>query len=542
MPCGAANSAPGWYGLDKNNFGPRFSIAYSPEDGLGAKMMGKGSVFRAGFATMYDHYGSDMITNLDSTGSPGLATSVSQPVNTDFSSATRYIGGALPALPSVASGSFPFTPATIVGGFGSYVSVSPNLVAPYSYVMNASYSREIPGKNTIEIGYIGRLGHKQLLQQDTFQPLTQFKDPQSGQTWAQAATVLRQLSDSGVTPAQIKANPAMVATVPFIENMFPALANLYIPGSATANYFDMVYRQNAGSQLDALNQVDRGPSKQFPNCIVRTGCNTFFPLQNAGNRTWVNAGSSSFHGLLVTLRRRYSNGLSYDFNYTWSHSIDTSSSPEGGAGAGGAVIQDSFNPAAFRGPSDFDARHQINSNVLYELPFGTNKLILSGASKFVNQIVGGWQVSMLARYRSGLPTTISYGGLYPTNYLTSAIAIVKPGSTVPATGVNFDQNGAPSIFRSTTASSNFIEQYPGGTGTRGIVRLAPFRNFDIALAKAFPLPFEGHRIQFRAEAFNAFNNVNFYNPNLSLASTTVFGEFQNASPARVMQFALRYEF
>ena len=47
---------------------------------------------------------------------------------------------------------------------------------------------------------------------------------------------------------------------------------------------------------------------------------------------------------------------------------------------------------------------------------------------------------------------------------------------------------------------------------------------------------------FRAEAFNAFNNVNFYNPNLNLSSTTVFGEFQNASAPRVMQFALRYEF
>ena len=256
---GPANGAPGWYGLDKNNFGPRLAIAYSPEDGLGAKIMGKGSVFRAGFATMYDHYGSDMITNIDSTGSPGLATSVSQPVNTNFTSATRYINGALPTLPTAASGSFPFTPPTIVGGFGAYTSISPDLVAPYSYVMNASYSREIFKNNTIEVGYIGRLGHKQLLQQDTFQPLTQFTDPQSGQTWAQATTVLRKMADAGITPAQVKANPALVGSVPFIENMFPALTNLYLPGSATANYFDMVYRQNAGSQLDAAE-----PGRPWP--------------------------------------------------------------------------------------------------------------------------------------------------------------------------------------------------------------------------------------------------------------------------------------
>ena len=107
--------------------------------------------------------------------------------------------------------------------------------------------------------------------------------------------------------------------------------------------------------------------------------------------------------------------------------------------------------------------------MLYELPFGTNKLLLHNASKLVNQVVGGWQVSMLARYRSGLPTTIMYGGLYPTNYLTSAIAIAKPGAPTPETGVGFDQNGASSIFRSTSAAGSYIEQYPGGTGTRGIV-------------------------------------------------------------------------
>lgn len=540
---GPVNGKPGWYGLDKNNWAPRVALAYTPKaDGMLGRLLGSTSVFRMGYALMYDHYGTDMITYLDSSGSPGLASSVTQPVNTDFTSATRYINGALPTMPTVAAGKYPYTPATIVGGFGSYLSISPDLVAPYSHVMNVSYGRQLPGSMTLEVGYLGRLGHKQLLQQDTFQPLTQFKDPQSGQTWAQAATVLRKLYDGGVTPAQVKANPAMAGSVAFIENMFPALTNLYIPGSATANYFDMVFRQNDGSQLDALNQVDRGPTKAFPNCIVKTGCNTFFPLQNAGNRTWMNAGNSSFHAMMVTLRKQFKSGLAYDFNYTWSHSIDTSSAAEGGAGNGGAVIQDAFNPGSFRGASDFDARHQINANVLYELPFGKNKWLLPNASNWMNQIVGGWQVSMLSRYRSGLPTTISYGGLYPTNYLTSALAILSPGVTMPANGPGYDQNNGPSIFRSTTASKSFIEQYPGGTGTRGIVRLAPFKNFDVAIAKAFAMPWEGHTVQFRAEAFNALNNVNFYNPSLSLASTSTFGEFQGAYPARVMQFALRYQF
>jgi hypothetical protein len=72
--------------------------------------------------------------------------------------------------------------------------------------------------------------------------------------------------------------------------------------------------------------------------------------------------------------------------------------------------------------------------------------------------------------------------------------------------------------------------------------LAGLVNFDIGIAKSFPLPWEGHRIQFRAEAYNAFNNVNFIQPSLALYNPGTFGEYQNTMPPREMQFALRYEF
>jgi hypothetical protein len=67
-------------------------------------------------------------------------------------------------------------------------------------------------------------------------------------------------------------------------------------------------------------------------------------------------------------------------------------------------------------------------------------------------------------------------------------------------------------------------------------------NFDIAVAKSFKLPFEGHRIQFRGEAFNAFNHANFNNPNLDASSPSTFGEYTQDRGPRVMQFVLRYEF
>ena len=97
---GPANGKPSWYARDNNNWAPRFSFAYSPnKENLISKIMGKGSVFRGGAAVVYDRFGSDMITEFDRTGSPGLATNLSQPFNTDFTTAARY-GESLPVLPT----------------------------------------------------------------------------------------------------------------------------------------------------------------------------------------------------------------------------------------------------------------------------------------------------------------------------------------------------------------------------------------------------------------------------------------------------------
>jgi hypothetical protein len=253
----------------------------------------------------------------------------------------------------------------------------------------------------------------------------------------------------------------------------------------------------------------------------------------------MNSGTAAYHGLTVSLRRRYYNGLSFDFNYTWSHSIDDGSAAESGAGEQGAAIQNIFNPREFRGSSDFDMRHNITANVLYQLPLGKGKLLLRDAPRWLDAIAGGWQVSGLTRFRTGLPTTVAGGLEYNANYWLSSLAIVT--GPVKA-GRHIDQNGNPSIFANTNASNSFADELPGHTGMRAAVRLASFINTDLAVTKVFKLPKENQRIQFRAEAFNAFNNVNFTNPSLALTAPSTFGEFQGVMDPRVMQFALRYEF
>jgi len=467
---------------------------------------------------------------------------VAQPVNTDFTSGFRYNGTSFPALvPPSGVGSFPFTPPVIQGGFTTFTGVSSELKAPYEYTLNASYARPLKHQLSIELGYVGRLGHRGIVQQDFGQPATNFKDPKSGMTWTQAGTQLAMLYNSGITPAQVKANPSLIPTIDYFENVFPGAKNYKITGSASANFFYDVYNVYSGSYLDGLNDMDR-IRQSNGGCLAVYGCNTFFPLQNSGLTSYVNAGKSSYHAATIVLRRAVSRGWGFDFNYTFGHSLDNGSASET---SGGAALQDAFNPNAFRGPSDFDARHTVTSNFVVELPVGNGKMLFGHAPKVLDFVIGGWQVAGLTQYRSGTPQTISVGGVYNTNYLFSSYAILKPGTTLPASGFAFDQNGIPSILANTSSVNNFVSSYPGTVGSRGILRGLGTINTDLALSKSFKLPKEGHKISVRAEAFNAFNKVNFGTPSLSINSPTTFGEitaYASGFAPRVMQFAARYEF
>jgi len=250
--------------------------------------------------------------------------------------------------------------------------------------------------------------------------------------------------------------------------------------------------------------------------------------------------------MTIVVRRAVSHGWGYDFNYTLSHSIDNGSASETGSQTLNltGALQDAFNANGFRGPSDFDMRHLITADAVVELPVGKNKMFLGSSPRWLDAIVGGWQVTTLISVRTGTPLNVIDSGVYNVNYETSSYSILAPGATLPANHFAFDNNGNPSIFTNTSAVNAFVGSYPGAVGTRGIVRGPGFFNTDLAIGKTFRLPKEGHRVQVRGEAFNAFNHVNFSNPSsVSLASPTTFGEITStANNARVMQFALRYEF
>ena len=541
---GPVNARQSWYARDSNNLAPRLAIAYAPTPTW---------VFRAGGSITYDQYGNDLATNVASLGSAGLATSLGFPTSYDFSSSPRF-NGTLPALTTAPPGGFPYTPPDVSAIAGTFYGINPNLVAPYSVLLNATVSHQFKHDFTLDVSYVGRLSRKLLAQQDSFSPLIYFKDPKSGQTWVQADSYLRGLYNNGkgITPTTVTNNPAAIGPVAFIEDMFPSLKNHYIPGSATANYFYGIYGINNGSDLDNLHALDRAGAPN--NCFTVTGCYTFFSPQGSADPTWSNGADADYHALAATFGHNLSHGVSFHANYTYSHSIDNVSSPTDNSGQFGGDIQNAFMPRASRGPSDFDIRHQFNADVLYQLPVGHGQRFLGTAPGWLNEIVGGWQVGSLIRVYSGLPTVIGGNFVFPTNYWENSVAI--PNGKIPSTGVHNDENGLPNLFGSLTAINSFQDSYPGGSGMRGIVRLPGQKNVDISLIKNFALPWEGHALQFRAEAFNAFNNVNFLEGstttstgqyttgfnNLALTSPSTFGEFTATTDPRVLQLSLRYSF
>ena len=272
--------------------------------------------------------------------------------------------------------------------------------------------------------------------------------------------------------------------------------------------------------------------------------------QFAANAIVTSVGSSSYNGMLLSLRKRFSRGLEFDFNYTLSHSIDNQSSVSNTVFGG--LVCDARNLRLCRGNSDFDIRHLINANGIYELPFGRGRWLGGNAPGWLNAFIGGWQVSGILGARSGLPFSTATGS-FPISLALGGAAVINKGDANALRQRIHDDSASGTIqffadprkvFDSDNPT-NGVLRYPGHgeIGGRNILRGPRFWNVDTALLKSFPMPWsETHKLIFRWESYNVFNHNVFALPNVDI-SLPDFGQITGSSSApRVMQFALRYEF
>src|SRR6516164_8577209 len=195
-------------------------------------------------------------------------------------------------------------------------------------------------------------------------------------------------------------------------------------------------------------------------------------------------------------------------------------------------------------------------NFIWEMPFGRGKWIATDANRFAEAVIGGWQLSGLARWTSGFPVNVDNGPQYPTNYqLEGRADQVCPVTTgTYYTGSSGNLNTAPNLFANGPSAANcFVYAYPGESGLRNIIRGPGYFGLDLGLGKRWKMPWsEGQSLQFRWEVFNITNSVRFdvqsasaTNPNGTLynGNGQTFGNYTGLiTNPRIMQFALRYEF
>jgi hypothetical protein len=170
------------------------------------------------------------------------------------------------------------------------------------------------------------------------------------------------------------------------------------------------------------------------------------------------------------------------------------------------------------------------------------------ASKALDAVIGGWQLSGLFRLTSGFPLNVFNGFNWPTNWQLGGEAFlvspVKTGTFYINSGPNA---GNVSVFANGTDAINaFRAPFPGEGGARNQIRGPGFFGIDMGLAKRWKMPYsERHSLQLRWEVFNITNSKRFdaqsVQPELDISST--FGNYSRLlTNPRVMQFALRYEF
>jgi hypothetical protein len=263
----------------------------------------------------------------------------------------------------------------------------------------------------------------------------------------------------------------------------------------------------------------------------------------------------------LSLRQRLRDDVTFDFNYTYGHSLDNASGLQNSTSYGTAFIVNALSPEANYATSDFDARHIINANWVVGLPFGRGKRFFTNASSLMDQVFGGWQSTGIFRWNSGLPIPQAPFDccVWATNWNVQSNGVrVRPVQSSPTqTG----ENGTPNLFTDALAAyRSFRPARPGEVGDRNVLRAPGYISLDMGLYKSFRMPWEGHALQFRWEVFNVTNTQRFdgltiadlslgTDPFLGGNPNSDFGRFTSTQAplnetkaGRVMQFALRYTF
>jgi hypothetical protein len=311
------------------------------------------------------------------------------------------------------------------------------------------------------------------------------------------------------------------------------------------NPFQYLFVQVPGDPAPIFNEPTS--SYNLPQIPRSTILEPYPQFQALYGYTPFTAGSF-YNSLQMRFEKRYSNGLSFTGNYTYSHQTSDSDSGANsslGSRLGGfGAVQDKSNLAGERSISANDTPNRFVIAATYELPVGRGKSFGGTMDKYLDAVVGGWKIGTFVTVQSGQPLAIRMS----SNHIISGSQ--RPNLIGdPCTGLSAENvlNGK-GYYLNAAAFANPGDQIAGSTPRYiSSCRTDPIRNLDMNLSKKFKIR-EGASLELRAEFFNAFNHPNFGAPNTRFSSSTnpgSFGLFQDSQPNnqwRHGQLGVRVEF
>jgi len=281
--------------------------------------------------------------------------------------------------------------------------------------------------------------------------------------------------------------------------------------------------------------------------------NAIRPFKGFGSiRETDNVANSMYQSLQIAWNRRFSSTFQFGVSYTLSKSMDNGSNQRD-------VVPDTYDVSMLWGPSEFDARHIVIINYLYQLPFFRKQ------SGFAGRVLGGWQISGITQFQTGLPCSViapnvDYAGVgqdanwgcggngqfWVVNGDPKIIGTFGPSGQWFATT---NPDGSP-IFTAPAAGTFNTQR------VRNLIYQPGFQNWNMGLFKTIPVN-ERFRFQFRAEAYNVWNHPNWCgnsgcsgttNIGLNPTNTQTFGKVLSKGSGtsgqgeRNLQLSLRLEF
>ncbi len=308
---------------------------------------------------------------------------------------------------------------------------------------------------------------------------------------------------------------------------------------------DLAYVGNKGTHLQVLADYNQGVP-----CLLATGCpnlaarrpiNTFGDIEIA-----FGGGSANYNSVQMRLEKRAGNGLFLLNSFTYSRGFDISSGHLETANGDNSRVNYA-NPSQDYSPSGYDQPLNDTLSVVYDLPYGHGRRFGSDSNAVVNEILGGWQTTLINTVTSGLPININYAlasssPLYGTDLVTYRPSRVAGQSLfAPSSARTRTISGGPISGFFNNAAFALPTTYPYGNLSRNVLRSAPYYETDLGIHKAFAILREDYKLDLRAEAFNVLNKVNLQAPATTFGSST-FGQVTTSYPPRQLQLAAKFIF